>query len=117
MENTKKNLFVTLSFEKTELPPFDDVLVLGLNCPLGMNGVGQCLDLLVPDGYDRFEVEDGDVAAIIVNKSLLRRISVNQLIKILQKKVFPYVGRKEIVKVDLGVRVAYDTFNLEEDLP
>ncbi|ACL05272.1 conserved hypothetical protein [Desulfatibacillum aliphaticivorans] len=115
MENTKKNLFVSLSFEKTSLPPFEDVLILGRDCPLGMNGVGQCLDLLVPDGYDRFEVDDDHVTAIIVNKSILNRISTRQLIEILQKRVFPYVGRKEIIKVDFAIKIAYDTFSVDQE--
>ena len=114
MEKEKRNFFVNLSFEKTSLPPFEDILVLGLDCPLGMNGVGQCIDLLVPDGYDRFEVKDGHVAAIVVNKNILNRISPERLIQILEKKVFPYVGRKEIVRVDFSIRVAYDTFSLDD---
>ena len=77
-----------------------------------MNGVGQCLDLLVPDGFDRFEVEDAHVASIIVNKNILLRIKPNALIKILQEKVFPFVGRTEIIKVDFSMKVDYDGFNL-----
>ncbi|WP_020586354.1 hypothetical protein [Desulfobacter curvatus] len=114
MEKEKKNFFVNLSFEKTSLPPFEDILVLGQDCPLGMNGVGQCIDLLVPDGYDRFEVEDEHVAAIIVNKNVLNRISQAKLIQVLEKKVFPFVGKKEIIRVDFSIRVSYDTFSIDD---
>ena len=113
MEESKKNTLITLSFEKTTLPPFEDILVLGVNCPLGMNGVGQCLDLLVPDGFDRFEVEDKHVAAIIVNKNILKRISKDNLINVLQKKVFPYTGSSELIRVDITVKISYDNFALE----
>ena len=115
MEDSKKNLFVTISFEKTFLPPFEDILVLGRDCPLGMNGVGECLDMLVPDGFERYSVdEDDNVAAIVVNRSILRRVDVKVIKKILQNRVFPYVGRKEIIKVDFSTRITYDSFLVEE---
>ena len=114
MEKEQKNLLVTLSFEKTFLPPFDDILVLGRDCPLGMNGVGECLDLLVPDGFERFEVSDDHVAAIIVNKNILLRVDGQTIINTLKSKVFPYVGRKEIIKVDFTVKVSYESFSMEQ---
>jgi len=118
MKESQKNVTVRLSFERTTLPPFNDILVLGKNSPLGMNGVGQCLDLLVPDGFDRFEVEDEHVAAIIINKNILLRIKPAAVIRILQEKVFPYVGKSEIFKVDFTVAISYDAFqvNKEDDL-
>jgi hypothetical protein len=108
-----KNVFISLSFEKTVLPPFEDILILGRENPLGMNGVGQCLDLLVPDGFDRFEVEDDHVAAIIVNKNILLRLKAIEVIKILQTKVFPFVGKSEIVKVDFTTKITYENFAAE----
>ena len=108
-----KNVFISLSFEKTVLPPFQDILVLGRENPLGMNGVGQCLDLLVPDGFDRFEVDDDHVAAVIVNKDILLRLKPNEVIKILRDKVFPFIGKTEIVKVDFTTKVVYENFSPE----
>ena len=113
MNDKMNNVTVKLSFEKTTLPPFTDILVLGRECPLGMNGVGKCLDLLVPDGFDRFEVEDDHVASIIVNKNILLRIKPVAVIKILQERVFPFVGRSEIIKVDFAVKVEYDSFKVD----
>ncbi|MFH2059460.1 MAG: hypothetical protein ABIJ59_11240 [Pseudomonadota bacterium] len=115
MDKHKSSSFVTLSFEKTSLPPFEDILVLGNDCPLGMNGVGQCLDLLVPDGYDRHEVDDDHVAAVIINKNIIRRMSAEKVIKLLQERVFPFVGSREIIKVDFKVRIAYQSFPVDMD--
>lgn len=113
MEEASKKITVSLNFEKTFMPPFQDILVLGNECPLGMNGVGQCLDLLVPDGYDRFEVTDEHVAAVIINKNILRRLSSDKVIEILQKRVFPYVGSTEIIKVEFTTKISYDHFSID----
>lgn len=108
-----KNMFISLSFEKAVLPPFEDILILGRENPMGMNGVGECIDLLVPDGFDRFEVDDDHVAAVIINKNILLRLKANETIKILREKVFPFIGKAEIVKVQFTTKVIYENFSAE----
>lgn len=113
MDHATKSITVTLSFEKTSLPPFEDVLVLGNNCPIGMNGVGQCLDLLVPDGFEYHLIDEEHIAAIIINKNILKRIPASKIIEILRSKVFPYVGADEIIKVSLTTKVTYDSLQVD----
>ena len=113
MTQSEKNILVKLSFEKTSLPPFSDILILGKECPLGMNGVGKCLDFLVPDGFDRYEVADDNVAAIIVNRNILKRLKPKKIIDVLSSKVFPFAGATEIIKVDFTVTIVYESFSIE----
>lgn len=80
-----------------------------------MNGVGQCIDLLVPDGFERFEVEDDDVAAVIISKAILTRLSSEKIITILRTRVFPYIRKTELIKVDFKTRITYDSFAIEMD--
>ena len=115
MSENLKNLFISLSFEKTFLPPFEDILVIGRNNPAGMNGISQSLDFLVPDGFDRFPVEDENVAAVIVNKNILLRASAATVLSILKKRVFPFVGKNEIIKVDFAMKVVYEPFPIEAE--
>lgn len=115
MTSESKNVKVSLSFEKTDLPPFKDILILGNKCPLGMNGVGQCLDLLVPDGFGRYEVEDEHVAAVLINRNITKRVSAEKILAILRNKVFPYVGGDEIIKVDFTVHISYDSVSIDLD--
>jgi len=115
MPSEIKTVTVNLSFEKTSLPPFQDIVILGKDCPLGLNGVGQCLDLLVPDGFTRHEVEDEHVAAVIINRNILRRLPSEKIIDILRQRVFPFVGSTEIVKVDFTAKISYDSLIVKLD--
>lgn len=115
MTENPKNLFVSLSFEKTALPPFEDILVIGRDNPAGVNGISQSLDLLAPDGYERFPVEDENVAAVIVNRNILLRISAPTVLKILKERVFRFVGKNEIIKVDFTMKVIYESFAIESE--
>ena len=44
----------------------------------------------------------------MVNKRILKRISSQKIIDILKSKVFPYVSKGEIVKVDFKVKITYE---------
>jgi len=106
---------VKLAFEEIKLPPFEEILILGKKCPQGKIGVYKSFEFLVPNEYELFEVDSDIVEAIFINKRLLKKISKESIISILEEKVFPYTSECEILKVDFKLKVMYDTFELEEN--
>jgi hypothetical protein len=113
MSPESKVVNINLSFEKTHLPPFEDILIIGTECSLGMNGVGKCLDLLVPDGFSYHIVDDSNVAAVVINKNIIKRVPEDQILGLLQQKVFPYVGRDELIKVIFEMSISYEGIVLD----
>lgn len=105
---------VQLSFEEVRLPPFDDILVLGKKCPQGAIGLNKSFELLIPNEFEPFEVEDEFVEAIFVNKRVLKKLDIEKILTILRAKVFPYVSESEILKVDFKLRIFYES--VEGDL-
>jgi hypothetical protein len=112
MKNDKK-LSVSISFEEIRLPPFEDILILGSKCPHGRVGVSKCLNLLSPDSFELINVEDSLVEAVLVNKKILKRMSRENVVKVLKERVFPYITKGEIVKVDFKVTVAYEKIDIK----
>lgn len=112
MKNDKK-LSVSITFEEIRLPPFDDILILGSKCPHGRVGVTKCLNLLSPDNFELIHVEDSLAEAILVNKKILKRMSGEKILKVLKERVFPYITKGEIVKVDFKVTVAYEKIDVD----
>ncbi|MBD3422207.1 MAG: hypothetical protein GF398_19005 [Chitinivibrionales bacterium] len=110
------NVTVSLSFQNTFLPPFRDILIIGKECSLGMKGVERSLELLVPHGFEMHDIEDDDdVAAVIINRNILKRISAGKVLEILRQRVFPYMSKSELIKVDFEVMVRYDSFDVKVD--
>lgn len=105
----KKNFYVSLSFEGISLPPFHDILLLGRKCPHGKSGISKCLNLLEPDGFEMIELDHETVEAMLVNKRILKRMPAEKIIEILQERVFPYITKGEIIKVDFHVKISFDT--------
>ena len=110
MKNKSSRKFsVQLSFEEIRLPPFEDILILGKKCPQGKIGVYKSFELLVPNEFESFEVEDEAVEAVFVNKRVLKKLNKDQIIAILREKVFPYISESEILKVDFKLKIFYDS--------
>jgi len=103
-----------LSFEEIKLPPFQDILVLGKNSPQGKIGLGKSFELLVPNGFDIIEINDGRVEAVFINKKILTKISSDKIIDILKSKVFQFISEGELVKVDFKVSISYTNIEFEK---
>jgi len=105
---------IQLSFEEIRLPPFEDILILGRKCPQGKIGVAKSFDFLVPNEFEVFEIDEDNVEAVFINNRILKKIKKEKIISILKEKVFPFVSECEIIKVNLRLKIFYDS--IEGDL-
>jgi hypothetical protein len=90
------------------LPPFQDILILGRKCPHGPEGVVRCFNLLGPDEFEVVSVEDDKVEAVMINKRILTRLPLETVVGILKQRVFPFMAKGELVRVDFNVTLSYD---------
>lgn len=108
MKDSGKKYLVKLTFEEIKLPPFQEILILGTNCTQGKLGISKSCDLLLPNEFEMVGLKEGNVEAVLINKKILVKMSVEKVLKILREKVFPFVSEGELVKVDFRVSVSYD---------
>ncbi|MFT3739804.1 MAG: hypothetical protein QM786_13690 [Breznakibacter sp.] len=110
---TPRKFSIQLSFEEVRLPPFEDILVLGKKCPQGKFGVYRSFEMLLPNEFEVFEIEDKVVEAIFINKRILRKMNKDKIIQILKAKVFPFISESEVLKVEFKVKISYDSLEGE----
>lgn len=111
--NTSKTYGIDISFEELKLPLFHDVLVLAKNAVQGKHGLGRSLDLLAPGVFQAVdtEVENEHIEAVFISRKLLTKMSVEQLLQVLQRHVFEYVGEGELIQVNMKVRISMHNIN------
>jgi hypothetical protein len=100
--------------QEIKLPPFDEILVLGKNSPHGKNGISKSFELLLPNGFEVFDINENNVEAVFVNKRILAKLPLEKLMKLLKERVFPFVSEGELLKVDLKISITYTSS--EDDL-
>lgn len=108
-----KTYGIDISFEELKLPVFHDVLVLAKNAVQGKHGLSRSLDLLAPGVFQSVdtEIESEGIEAVFVNRKLLRKLPVEQLMQVLHKHVFASVGEGELIQVDMKVRISMYNIN------
>ncbi|MFC3197919.1 hypothetical protein ACFOET_09870 [Parapedobacter deserti] len=111
--NTGKTYGIDISFEELKLPLFHDVLILAKNAAQGKYGLGKSLDLLIPGVFEAVSTDVGHehIEAVFINKRLLTKIPVENVIMLLKQHVFDYVGEGELIQVDMKVRISMNNIN------
>ncbi len=100
---------IQLSFEEIRLPPFEDILILSKKSPQGKIGVYKSFELLIPNEFEVFEINNENVETVFISKRVLRKMDKDRILKILEEKVFPFVSECEILKVDFKLKIFYDS--------
>ena len=114
MERTvTKRYSIRLICEEIKLPPFEDILVLGRKCPQGKLGLNRSFELMVPNEFEFFEIKEPNIEAVFINKRILKKLSKERLLLILKEQIFPYVDEREILKVDLKLRIIHESIEGE----
>ncbi|MBF0212825.1 MAG: response regulator [Magnetococcales bacterium] len=107
---------VSLAFETISPPPFREILVLTKTSPMGMIGSGQCLGVIIPDGFERVEVEDPVVEAILIHQQITRQMPLSTILDLLRVRLFPCIAPGEMVRIDFPVLPVLDLARIEEGL-
>lgn len=96
---------IDLSFSNVSVPPFKDILVISHFCPNGKLGMTKCYESVSPEDFEIFDVVDEFAKFIVVNKKLLKKIDIKDIISVLQKNVFPFLGEGETFRVDFKIEM------------
>ncbi|HVJ50061.1 hypothetical protein [Desulfitobacterium sp.] len=91
-----------------EMPPMQDVLIVGRNAPIGPEAAKRMVDVLSPDQYKIIKVDHPVIEAIVVRNALTNMIPEERLIEFILEEGGRIVGASTIIKahVDITVHVS-----------
>ncbi|NOY81428.1 MAG: hypothetical protein GXP31_10545 [Kiritimatiellaeota bacterium] len=100
-----KTISIQMAFRQCNLPPVQDALILGKQAPVGSEGVVRALQALSPGVYKLIRVEHDVIESILVRESDLRKISENDLVRVMIEHVGPIMDATDALNVQLDIRV------------
>lgn len=109
MEIPTTQYSVTVALEPIKLPPVTDVLVLAKRHPQGKVGIMESFRFMAPDEFEFVDIDDPSVVveAVLINRSILKRLPLEKVLEILERLVFPRVSEGEAVKVSFSTRLTF----------
>ncbi|MFZ5646562.1 MAG: hypothetical protein ACOY30_02970 [Bacillota bacterium] len=96
---------VSIRLSEFEIPPMQDVLLVGKRSPIGPEAAKRMVDALSPEQYEVIPVEEGPLEAMVVRKSLLKLIPKEKLFPIILDEGLKIATENMVIKAQIDVVV------------
>ncbi|CUH97088.1 hypothetical protein P22_3214 [Propionispora sp. 2/2-37] len=106
MTNTNENsrkADIQMRLTEFEMPPMQDVLIVGKMAPIGPEAARRMVDILSPDQYEIEKVEHALIEAVVIRKSLLSMIRRDKLVALILEEAEKIANEKMIIKVQIQI--------------
>ncbi|KXG75037.1 hypothetical protein [Thermotalea metallivorans] len=99
----KKKAEITMRLSEFEMPPMQDVLLVGKRAPIGPEATRRMVDILSPEQYEIIKVDHTVIEAIVVRKSLLHMLQQEKLIDLILEEGGKIANESMIIKAQIHV--------------
>lgn len=100
-ENRKAE--IDMRFSEFEMPPMQDVLLVGKKAPIGPEAARRMVDILSPEQYQIIRIEHECIEAVVVKKSLLNMLSKDKLVPIIMEEGGRIANESMIIKAQVTI--------------
>lgn len=102
----KKIIEIDSILSRFEVPPLQDILVIGKEAPIGRKAMERAIDFMSQGNYKTISFEsDQIIEAVIVKKSVLRMASEKILVDFLKEEIKPGMCSEDMLKLRLEILV------------
>lgn len=102
VDSTKK-AEITMRMSEFEMPPMQDVLIVGRRAPIGPEAARRMVDILSPDQYDIVKVDHPAIEAMVVRKALFSMLPKEKLVALLMEEGERVANESTIVKAQVNI--------------
>lgn len=100
---TSRKAEITIRFTEFEMPPMQDVLIVGKKAPIGPEAARRMVDILSPEQYDIIEVNHAVIEAVVLKKSLINMVSKDRLIALILEEGGKVANESTIIKAHINI--------------
>lgn len=98
-----KKAEVTIKMSEFEMPPMQDVLLIGKKAPIGPEAARRMVDILSPDQYEIIKIMHESIEAIVIRKPLLTMLSQDKLIPLILEEGGAIANDTMIIKAQINI--------------
>jgi len=100
---TMRKAEITMRFSEFEMPPMQDVLIVGRKAPIGPEAAKRMVDILSPEQYEIIEVNHAVIEAVVLRKSLINMVSKDRLIALILEEGGKVANISTIIKAHINI--------------
>jgi len=100
---SSKKAEITMRMSEFEVPPMQDVLIVGKKAPIGPEAARRMVDILSPEQYEIIEIDHPVIEAVVIRKSLTNMITKDKLISLILEEGGRVASESTIIKAHLNI--------------
>ncbi|MGB2762500.1 MAG: hypothetical protein WBC21_03090 [Minisyncoccales bacterium] len=100
----KKIIELDSTLSSFEVPPLQDVLIIGREAPIGTKAMEQAVEFMSQGNYTVISFQDDDILeAMIVKNCILRMVPEKLLVDFIKEEIRPGMCSKDMLKFRLEI--------------
>lgn len=103
MDKAGRQVDVMLRLSEFEMPPMQDVLLIGRQAPMGPEAARRMVEAIAPDQYEVCLVDDAAIEAIVVRRRLFDLIPKERMIELLLDEAEKFAAEHLVIKGRLNI--------------
>ena len=98
-----KKAEITMRLSEFEMPPMQDVLLVGKRAPIGPEAARRMVDILSPEQYEIIKVDHSAIEAIVIRKVLLNMLPQEKLVALILEEGGKIANESMIIKAQVNI--------------
>lgn len=104
VEGSKK-VEINMRLSEFEMPPMQDVLIVGRRAPIGSEAAKRMVNIVSPDQYEIKKIDHPFIEAIVIRKALLNMLPEDNLVTLILEEGEKIANEAMIVKVQVSLTI------------
>lgn len=94
---------INIRLSDFEIPPMQDILLIGKKAPIGPEAVRRMVDAMSPEQYEVICLDHQIFEALVIKKSLLKQISQEKLLPIILEEGELIATEETVIKAQINI--------------
>lgn len=101
----KRKADVSIRLSEFDIPPMQDVLLVGKRAPIGPEAIRRMVSALSPDQYEVIQLNHDIFEAAVLKKSLVKLLPEEKLLPIILEEGARIATDKTVVKAQVNIAI------------
>lgn len=97
---------LSLKISEFEVPPMQDMLIIGRKAPIGPEAVRRMADALSPEQFTLLKMNHPKIEAVLLRNTLLQMIDEKLLMKIIMEEAERMISESMVLRSELKIALS-----------
>ncbi len=104
--NYTRRASLTMKMTEFEMPPMQDLLIIGKRAPIGPEAVRRMAEALSPDQFSILKIDHPKVEGVLIRNSLLEMLDKQLLLEIILEEADRLINESMVLRAEMKITVS-----------